>query len=510
MKASRQPAPNSDERPSDEARADVSESGHDPESSTPSARRRSGELLAPTIFLVTDLLALQAAFQLTFVIRFLTGWMLTPLGVPPYDQYLVTSVVLCVVWAGIFYENGLYDPRRTKSLGDDLERLLRGVVVGSMVVLSVAFFVRGASYSRTFFVLFFTLSLVFLTGGRAIARAWLKHTMKRGSATRRVLFLGATAMRGRLVETFTNQPGLGLTPVGQITDPTIEDDEDGSQDVSGGQLPLLGSVDEIDRIVDEHEVDLVLLTLPFRKLWKVTEIVERIGDRNVDVQFVPDMERLHASRMRLREIAGIPFISVRETGLSGIDRIVKRAFDVVGASALLLATSPLMLVIALLVRLSSKGPIFYAQKRLGRDNRTFRMLKFRTMRVDAEVATGPVWTVEDDPRRTRMGTFLRRYSLDELPQFLNVLRGDMSLVGPRPERGVFVDEFQQRIPRYLERHRVRSGVTGWAQVHGLRGNTPVEVRTLYDLYYVENWSLALDLRILLKTVSHVLRGDNAY
>ena len=477
--------------------------------SRPPGRRRS-ELLAPTVFLVGDLIALQLAFQLTFLIRFLSGWLPTPLGVPPYDQYLAGSLALCVIWAWIFYEQGLYDPRRTKSLGDDVERLIKGVVVGSMVVLSVAFFIRGASYSRTFFALFGTLSLFFLMGGRAITRAWLRHSMRRGRAALRVLFLGNTAMRGRLLQTFEDSPGLGLQPVGQIVAPGIEDGEDASHDDSGRHLPLLVSIDEIERIVDQHDVDLVLLTLPFRKLATVTEIVERIGERNVEVQFVPDMERLHASRMRLREIAGIPFISVRETGLSGIDRIVKRTFDLTGSLLLLVLFSPLMLVIALAVRMSSSGPILYRQERLGRDNRIFGMLKFRTMRVDAEADSGPVWTVENDPRRTRTGTFLRRYSLDELPQFLNVLRGDMSLVGPRPERAVFAGEFQQKIPRYLERHRVRSGVTGWAQVHGLRGNTPVEIRTLYDLYYVENWSLALDLRILLKTVTHVLRGDNAY
>jgi lipopolysaccharide/colanic/teichoic acid biosynthesis glycosyltransferase len=159
---------------------------------------------------------------------------------------------------------------------------------------------------------------------------------------------------------------------------------------------------------------------------------------------------------------------------------------------------------------TSPGPVLYRQARLGRDNQAFDMMKFRTMRVDAEQESGPVWTVENDPRRTPIGTFLRRFSLDELPQVFNVLSGDMSLVGPRPEREVFAAEFHERIPRYLERHRVRSGITGWAQVHGLRGNTPIEVRTLYDLYYVENWSVALDLRILLKTIIHVLRGENAY
>jgi exopolysaccharide biosynthesis polyprenyl glycosylphosphotransferase len=310
-------------------------------------------------------------------------------------------------------------------------------------------------------------------------------------------------MRSRLEETFRETPGLGLVAVGRISDGGETSDEPDS-------APLLGSIDELERVIDEHRVDLVLLTLPFDQLHRVTLIAERVGERNVDVQFVPDMQRLHASRMRLREIAGIPFISVRQKGLTGMDRIIKRAFDLVVTVPLTILISPVLLVLALAVKLTSPGPVLFRQARLGRDNRTFDMLKFRTMRVGAEQESGPVWTVENDPRRTPIGTFLRRFSIDELPQVFNVLRGDMSLVGPRPEREVFAAKFHERIPRYLERHRVRSGITGWAQVHGLRGNTPIEVRTLYDLYYVENWSVALDLRILLKTVIHVLRGENAY
>jgi exopolysaccharide biosynthesis polyprenyl glycosylphosphotransferase len=196
--------------------------------------------------------------------------------------------------------------------------------------------------------------------------------------------------------------------------------------------------------------------------------------------------------------------------LSGADRIVKRSFDLVCCASALLVLSPLLGLLALLVKLSSPGPVFYRQARVGRDGREFQMLKFRSMRTDAEQKSGPVWTVENDPRITPLGRFLRRFSLDELPQIWNVLVGDMSLVGPRPERKVFVDKFRHQMPRYFERHRVRSGLTGWAQVHGLRGNTSIEERTLYDLHYVENWSLALDVKIILMTLRHVLRGENAY
>ncbi len=480
-----------------------------------STPRHDADLLQPTVFLLADLLSLEAAFLLTFYIRFLTGWLATPLGVPPFEQYLSASFVLLLVWAGIFYSQGLYDPTRRKRLEEDLDGLFRAVALGSMVILALAFFVRKITYSRTFFVIFFFNSLFFLAFGRLVARSVLKRYLRRGRGVVRVLFVGATAMRGRLLETFERLPELGLRAVGQI----IDDPEreaitgavaDGSTDDSGRHLAVLGSLKEIEKIVEAHAIDLVLLTLPFRQLWLVAEVADRLGDQVVDVQFVPDMKRLHSSRMRMREIAGMPFISVRNRGLTGMDRIIKRAFDIVVSALALIVISPLLLVLALAVKVTSRGPVLYRQARLGRDHQSFDMLKFRTMRVDAEESSGPVWTQQNDPRRTAIGSFLRRFSLDELPQFWNVLRGDMSLVGPRPEREVFVREFQQDIPRYLERHRVRSGLTGWAQVHGLRGNTPIEVRTLYDLYYVENWSLTLDLQILLRTFVHVLRGDNAY
>lgn len=466
--------------------------------------RRDGDLIQPTVFLLLDLIAVEGAFLFSYWFRFYSGLMPAPLGIPPLTPYLWTSLSLLVVWTGIFYTLGLYDPVRSKSMEDDLERIVRGVFLGSLVMLSVAFFMRSVSYSRLLFVIFGVTSTITLGMGRLIARRFLRRSMRRGAASVRVLFVGNTGMRKRLEQTFVETPGLGLVSVGRLND----HDEEAADTATGA--PLLGSIDELERVVDEQRADLVLLTLPFDQLHRVTIVAERIGERNVDVQFVPDMQQLHASRMRLREIAGIPFISVRQKGLTGMDRIIKRAFDLVVTVPLVVALAPVLMVVALLVKLSSSGPALYQQTRLGRDNRSFGMLKFRTMRVNAESESGPVWTVENDPRRTAIGTFLRRYSLDELPQVFNVLRGDMSLVGPRPEREIFVAEFHDRIPRYLERHRVRSGITGWAQVHGLRGNTPIEVRTLYDLYYVENWSVALDLRILLMTVFHVLRGENAY
>lgn len=450
---------------------------------------RKQELLRPALLLAGDLVALEAAFLLSYYLRFLSGWFLVPLGIPPFAPYLWTSFVLLVIWVGIFHAQGLYDPTRRSSFEDDLAGIFRGVVLGSLSVLALTFFVRQLSYSRSFFGIFFWMSLLFLMIERVAARILLRRLFNLGIGVRKVLVVGDSPMGKRVIETYRRLPGLGYRVVSEFksTDPS-----------------------EVEEELSRTKCELVILAFSFEHLPQVAEIAELLGSYHVDILFVPDMYRLRVSRMRMKEIAGIPFISVREVGLSGMDRIIKRSFDIVFSVLALVTLLPLLLVLAALVKFSSPGPVLYRQKRLGRDNRVFHMLKFRTMRSDAESDSGPVWTVAGDPRRTKIGTFFRRLSLDELPQLLNVLRGDMSLVGPRPERAHFVEEFERRVPRYLERHRVRSGLTGWAQVNGLRGNTPIEDRTLYDLHYVENWSIGLDLRIILRTIKSVIKGENAY
>ncbi len=479
------------------------------------------------ILIVSDMLMLQAAFLATYWFRFYSGIWLVPLGIPPLERYVAAGTVITLVFVGIFYAGGMYTNRGGRALEDDLLGLFKGVVLGSLLVLALAFFMRGMTYSRSFFGLFFVSTFAFLTVGRVVVRLLMRSVLKRDVPRTRVLLVGVSPMRGRILRLLRGLPGLLMEPVGWLEvpgDPDPADEKAREQeghsvlDASGRRMqeaePLslacLGSVNDIRRHVLENHIDLVLLTVSFEQLPLVSKLTVALANLNVDLQFVPDLLALHTSRMRLTEIAGIPFISVREEALSGVDRVVKRSFDVLATGLGLLLLSPLLLVLAALVKLSSPGPVFYKQARVGRDGREFDMIKFRSMRTDAEQKTGPVWTTEDDPRVTGIGKFLRRSSLDELPQLWNVLRGDMSLVGPRPERRVFVEKFSQEMPRYFERHRVQSGLTGWAQVHGLRGNTSISERTLYDLHYVENWSLTLDVKILLMTIHHVLRGDNAY
>ena len=484
--------------------------------------------LEAVVLMICDMVMLQGAFLATYWFRFYSGIWLVPLGIPPLDLYLTAGLVVLVVFFGIFYTSGMYTARGARTLEDDLVGLFKGVVLGSLLVLALAFFLRELTFSRSFFGLFFLSTFGFLTLGRLLARLILQVIFKRGLARTRTLLVGISPMRGRILRLMRDLPGLAMEPVGWASiagDPeprstVTEVPEENRSLLEAGRprlkampdldVPCLGEVESIRELVVTHQVDLVLLVVFFDQLPLVKRVASDLANLNVDLHFVPDLLALHTSKMRLKEIGGLPFISVREVALSGADRVVKRSFDVVASGLALAILSVPLAVVALLIKVFSPGPVFYPQERVGRDGREFTMLKFRTMVANAEAKSGPVWTREQDPRVTRMGGVFRRFSVDELPQLFNVLRGDMSLVGPRPERKVFVQEFSQKMPRYFERHRVQSGLTGWAQVHGLRGNTSIEERTLYDLHYVENWSLALDIKILLMTVRHVMQGENAY
>jgi len=472
--------------------------------------RAKRPLLRAAVLILSDLVMLEAAFLATYWFRFHAGVWPAPLGVPPFELYLAVSLVVLVVFFGIFYALGLYAEGRMTTIEEQMVGLIRGVALGGLLLLGLAFFVRAQTFSRSFFGLYVLSSMAFLFLGRVVARKLLLAARRRGETSRRLLFVGASPMRDRTLRVIRQLPSLDLAPVGWID----LDREDGLTAGEGGAEPLplrrLGGMADLRAVVEREKVEIVALTFTWPDLPRVKEITDGLANLNVDVQLVPDLAALATSRLRLTEVGGVPFISLREGGLRGVDRIVKRSFDLVLTGLALVVLLPLLALLALLVKAGSPGPVFYRQDRVGRDGREFAMIKFRTMRPDAETASGPVWTVADDPRVTGIGRFLRRFSLDELPQLWNVWRGDMSLIGPRPERRRFVDEFIRSMPRYFERHRVRSGLTGWAQVHGLRGNTSIEERTVYDLYYVENWSLWLDIRIILMTIHHVLRGENAY
>nr|PZN49149.1 MAG: hypothetical protein DIU68_20595 [Chloroflexota bacterium] len=277
------------------------------------------------------------------------------------------------------------------------------------------------------------------------------------------------------------------------------------------RIPILGSYPELPYLIDAYQIEQVIIAIQDAPRAQLVELVNLCQRGRVDIKIYPDMFAYMAGDLNVDDLGGTPLLTVRDIALRGWKLSLKRGMDIVVSALGLIFLSPLMLLTALLIRLESPGSVFYTQERMGLDGRPFQMIKFRSMRQDAE-ATGPGWTVENDPRRTRTGAFMRKTNWDEVPQLINVLLGEMSLVGPRPERPVYVQEFRERIPRYMERHREKAGMTGWAQVNGLRGDTSIAERTAYDLWYVENWSLWLDIKIIIRTIWQTLlrREKNAY
>jgi Undecaprenyl-phosphate glucose phosphotransferase len=458
------------------------------------------------LFVTADLVMLALAWGLAYLLRFVVPVVPVTKGTPPLENYLLLLPAIWAIWGIVFRGAGLYDPMRGRPESSERRRIVRASSLAMLVFTAVSFvfFEKAYSLSRLMLLFFYILATAALVVERAAVREILREARRRGFNLRHVLVVGDGELARGVAERMARHPELGLKVRGFLTD------DPARVGSFVGTAPVLGVWDEVAEIVSAGGIDQVVMALPFEQLPSLGGLVGRLDAAVVDIKVVPDIERFVSLKSGIEEFEGLPVIGLRATPLSGWGRIAKRAMDVALASLALLLLAPLMLVIAALVKLSSPGPVLFAQERMGLDGRVFRVWKFRTMRSGAEAETGPVWAVRDDPRRTRVGAWLRRLSLDELPQLVNVLRGEMSLVGPRPERPVFIEEFRRRIPRYMLRHMVQAGMTGWAQVHGWRGNTPIEKRIQYDLYYIENWSLRLDLKILLLTFVRGFVNRNAY
>jgi exopolysaccharide biosynthesis polyprenyl glycosylphosphotransferase len=451
--------------------------------------------------LVSDLVMLRLAFVLAYRMRLLGD---TRPGQPsdPPSTYDDLALLLVVVIMVVFAVRRLYIPRRGFGRVDLLYQVGAAVGLGWLAALSVTFFVyRALEPPRLMLVYWALLSIGLVWLMRAVLDALLREAHRRGRDLERVLIVG-DGEPAQLVEAkIRAAPELGYRIAGFIgngsPEPKVE--------------PVLGGLADVPRIVRDQSVGEVIIAWAGISHHELIEIVTGCTRLRVDIKIFPDIFELMAREVETSELTGLPLMRVRDVALHGWMRFLKRALDVAVSWSMLVLLSPWLLFMALMVKLTSPhGPILHVQERVGLDGRPFFMLKFRSMRPDAEAESGPVWAVPNDPRRTRLGEIIRRFSLDEFPQLINVLVGEMSLVGPRPERPEFVAQFANLVPRYRERHMEKAGMTGWAQVNGLRGQTSIVERTEYDLFYVETWSLAFDIKILLKTLAAVIRDRNAY
>jgi exopolysaccharide biosynthesis polyprenyl glycosylphosphotransferase len=473
---------------------------------------RERHRITSNVYLATDLVATLAAFGAAWLLRFEMAVIPLTKSIPNFGPYLHLLPFVVVLWPLVFYFHGLYQSRRGRSRVDETLTILLAVLLATVLLSVVIAWYRPPAapgsheyftYSRAFLALFALVDLVFVTVTRMAARSAMRRVRLSGHNLQRILVVGAGALGREITQKILAHREMGFEVVGFLDD----DPGKGSSLVCG--LPVLGTLRQAEEVLAERNIDQVFLALPLEAHKKLLQLLELMARECVEIRLVPDILQYATLNATLEDVDGTPVINLSQVPLQGWNSMVKRGMDLVIAVAALAVLLPVLPLLALAIWLEDRGPILYRQERMGLDGKPFMIVKFRSMRVDAESSSGPVWAIKDDPRRTRVGTFLRHWSLDELPQIWNVLRGDMSIVGPRPERPTFVREFKHKIPRYMLRHRVKSGITGWAQVHGWRGNTSIKKRIQYDLYYIQNWSLKLDCKILWMTLRYALRW-NAY
>jgi Undecaprenyl-phosphate glucose phosphotransferase len=487
--------------------------------------------------IIRDAAVVGLAFYLAYVCRFSFPAVLPFHMVSSIHETLAVGLMLVMIWPLVGYAGGLYVSRRSRTALSDVFDVFKTTGVALVVLVTLTYFVRDVRYSRAVLLLWAIFCVALQALGRLSLKALLRRVRAQGHNLRHVLIIGGGELLPRVHSAIVKQAGLGLRVAGVVQLPEVP----GALDASGapgpagassaqaapswlgaeGQVAVpsrpahapsmreLGPASALQELLQQHQIDQVIVALPIDMLGALRGIMDTLSRETVDVRLVPDFYQYMTLCGSIDELCGLPIINLQSTPLFGWNMVIKRSFDVLAALGGLLLVSPVMALIAVAIRLNSRGPIFYRQVRVGMDGQEFAMVKFRTMVPGAE-AEGATMAVQADPRCTPLGAWLRRLSLDELPQLYNVLCGHMSLVGPRPERPCFIESFKQEIPRYALRHKIKAGMTGWAQVHGMRGNTSIAKRIELDLYYIENWSLLLDIKILLRTVLGGFISPHAY
>ncbi len=473
----------------------------------PSLLRQHYHTLITASLFVVDLLSILVSFYLAYRLRLAVPFPEAAQGVPRFSDFFPLLSVQVIAIIGAFFFARMYHRRRARYNTDDLTAIFSAVSIGTLASLAFATFWRDSRFvvtdaPRVMIIYAWLLTIIMVMVLRGLQSRIQRNLQARGVGRTRVVVVGAGEPAATVLQRISQNPRLGYDVIGLVP--------------FDGQRPwydvrLLGTVDDLARLVNHEVVDEVIIALPEASSEDLLNIVARCDRSTISIKVLPDQFQIMAGQLSIDEMSGLPLLNMRDVALRGWKVTLKRGVDLIGSALGLVFTSPLMFFVAVLIKMDSPGPALYSQERMGLDGKRFHVIKFRTMKMDAE-QNGPGWTTKDDPRKTRLGGILRRTNADELPQLVNVLLGQMSLVGPRPERPMYVEEFRQRIPRYMERHREKAGMTGWAQVNGLRGDTSIEERTQYDLWYIENWSVWLDIKIIAMTVWQALGGanENAY
>lgn len=455
---------------------------------------------------------LQVALDaLVIIISYLTGWQVMlrsirpgEVGVLPKEVYIMALVILVPLFLLLYYAFNLYMPKRLGGRRLEGGNIIKANAVGGLVFMAALFMFRQQDVSRLLLVVFLCLNVTLTVLERNLVRMALMRARSMGLNLRYVIMVGYSRAAEEYVDRVVQNPQWGYKVMGILDD-----------NVAPGTrykgVEVIGAIGSLSAILEQHSPDEIALTLGLNEYYKLQRIVAMCEKSGVHTKFIPDYFNIIPTKPYTEDILGMPVVNIRHVPLSNtFNMMVKRLMDIIGSIVCIVLFSPVMLVTSIVIKVTSPGPLIFKQERVGLHNMPFQMYKFRSMEVQTEADERKGWTTKNDPRVTGVGRIIRKTSIDELPQLFNVLKGDMSLVGPRPERPQYVEKFREEIPRYMVKHQVRPGMTGWAQINGYRGNTSIRKRIEYDLYYIENWTVGMDIKILILTVFKGFVNKNAY
>ena len=458
------------------------------------------------LHLLVDAVVVAVSYLLAWYIKFATPFANTEpgAGALSMDVYFSALYFLVPGYVFLYYFFNMYAPKRATRRKYEIAGIIKSNTIGLTLFMVVLYLINQPHFSRVMMFIFYVINIVLTTLCRSTIRNILQFFRKKGYNLKYILLIGYSRAAEEYITRINANPQWGYVIRG------ILDDRIPSGTIYKG-VKVVGRIENIHYILPENKLDEIAITLALKDYDHLEYIVDLCEKSGVHTKFIPDYNSLVPSHPYTEDLMGLPVINIRYVALTNtLNWVIKRTVDIAGSFLGILVSSPVMLAAAVAVKLTSKGPVIFKQERVGLHNRNFNMYKFRTMEMQKPTAEQKGWTVKDDPRVTKVGRFLRRTSLDELPQLFNILMGEMSLVGPRPERPQFVEKFKEEIPRYMIKHQVRPGLTGWAQINGYRGDTSIRKRIEYDIFYIENWSLSFDFKIMFLTFFKGFINKNAY
>ena len=454
--------------------------------------------------MIVDAVVLVLSYFLAWLIRFVGPMAATAVRTRSFQQYMMMLILIVPVYLLLYQAFTLYTPMRMQGRRLVLANIVKANSLGLLILMFTFYMVDEGDFSRSTYIMFYVINIVLQWAVRMLIFTLLKDMREKGLNQKQMICVGYSRAAEEYIDRVQANPQWGYVIRG-----ILDDNTPAGTEYKG--IKVLGRIENLNVILPENQMDEIAITLGLSEYYRLEEIVALCEKSGVHTKFIPDYNKIIPTKPYTEDILGLPVINIRYVPLNNtFNALIKRAMDIVGSIVGIIVTSPLMLLMCLIIKLTSPGPLIYKQERVGLHNQTFWMYKFRSMEVQPESEEKKAWTVKNDPRVTPVGKFMRHTSIDELPQLFNILKGNMSLVGPRPERPFFVEKFREEIPRYMVKHQVRPGLTGWAQVNGYRGDTSIRKRIECDLYYIENWSIGFDIKIIFLTFFKGFINKNAY